>query len=365
MTQDLVLPRPRRDIASLPPYIPGRATATAEQPLVVLASNELPFGPLPEVIEELSAELAAANLYPDASGGELEHALAAHVGVRPESIAVGPGSVGLLHQSMRAYVEPGSDVVYAWRSFEAYPGLISLYHATGRPVALDARLRHDLPAMLAAVTDNTRVVIVCNPNNPTGAVVSADDLRQFVDAVPRDCLIVLDEAYREFCTESEFADGVELFGDRPNVCVLRTFSKAYGLAGLRVGYAIAHPEVIAHLQTVRLHFGVSRLARRAALASIRRHDQAIARLQSVLSERNRLEQELAGQGWPVLSSHGNFVWLPLGSAAHEFAEHCQSRGVLVRPLGNDGVRVTAGLPEWNNLFLAAAAEWVETRGIPS
>lgn len=362
MNGDVVLPRPRRDIGTLPAYVPGRAMTG--KPAAVLASNELPFGPLPEVVDAISAEVKAANLYPDASGQELERAIGEHLGVAAECIAIGPGSVGLLHQVMRAYTEPGSEVVYAWRSFEAYPGLVSLYHAQGRPVPLNAALEHDLPAMARAVTDRTRVVIVCNPNNPTGTVVTPDALRTLVDAVPPDCLIVLDEAYREFCPTDDFADGIEMFGSRPNVCVLRTFSKAYGLAGLRVGYAIAHPQVIQHLHAVRLHFAVTQIARRAATESIKRHDQAAARLEAVMSERDRMREELTRTGWSVVRSYANFVWLGLGPASAAFAEHCRAAGVVVRPLGDDGVRVTAGPPEWNDRFLAAAAEWaVAHRGL--
>jgi histidinol-phosphate aminotransferase len=208
--------------------------------------------------------------------------------------------------------------------------------------------------MLAAVTERTRLIFVCNPNNPTGTVVHRAELERFLDAVPSDVLIVLDEAYTEFVRDPEVTDGVELYRDRPNVCVLRTFSKAYGLAGLRVGFAIAHEPVATALRQTAVPFGVSQLAQDAAVASLRSEDALLERVAALVAERDRVEAALAAQGWTVPSSQANFVWLRLGERTADFAAACTAAGIVVRPFPGEGVRVSIGEVEANDLFLATA-----------
>jgi len=242
-------------------------------------------------------------------------------------------------------------VIYAWRSFEAYPLLADLAGATSVRVPLKADETHDLDAMLAAITDETRMILVCNPNNPTGAVVHKQELLEFLDAVPQNILVVLDEAYREFIRDSDVPDGVELYRDRPNVCVLRTFSKAYGLAGLRVGFAIAHEPVAAALRKTAVPFGVSQLAQDAAVASLRAEDELLGRVGSLVCERTRVVEALRGQGWTIPETQANFVWLRLGERTLDFAAACEQAGVVVRPFAGEGVRVTIGETEANDIFL--------------
>jgi histidinol-phosphate aminotransferase len=213
---------------------------------------------------------------------------------------------------------------------------------------------HDLDAMADAITDRTRLIFVCNPNNPTGTVVRRAELERFLDRVPGDVLVVLDEAYREFIRDLEVPDGVQLYRDRPNVCVLRTFSKAYGLAGLRVGFAIAHEPVAAALRKTAVPFGVSQLAQDAAIASLRAEDELLGRVGSLVSERTRVVDTLRAQGWTVPETQANFVWLRLGERTTDFAAACDQAGVVVRPFAGEGVRVTVGETEGNDIFLKVA-----------
>jgi histidinol-phosphate aminotransferase len=223
------------------------------------------------------------------------------------------------------------------------------------PLTEDAR--HDFKAMEAALTDRTRVVLICTPNNPTGPVVRRDELLAFLDVVPRDVIVVLDEAYREFIREPETVDGAEIYRDRPNVVVLRTFSKAHGLAGFRIGYAIAHPPLVAAIRKCALPFGVSQIAQSAAIASLEAEDELLERVEALVTERTRVVGELRAAGWEVPETHANFVWLPLGDETVAFAEAVQAEGVSVRPFPGEGARVTIGEREANDLFLAVARCW--------
>jgi histidinol-phosphate aminotransferase len=287
---------------------------------------------------------------------ELGEAIAASLGVTPDSIVTGCGSVAALGHVLTAVCEAGDEVVLPWRSFEAYPIAVSLAGAEGVRVPVGADGRLDLEAMAEAVTPRTKVVLVCTPNNPTGPAVHADELARFLAAVPSDVLVVLDEAYVEFVRDERAADGLAAFAEHPNVVLLRTFSKAYGLAGLRVGYAVARPRLAAGIRAASTPFGVSHVAQLAALASLRARDELLRRVDSVVAERARLLTALRAQGWTVPDSQANFVWLPLGEQASSFAERCARAGVLVRPFAGDGVRVSVGEPEATDLFLEVSSE---------
>ena len=248
-------------------------------------------------------------------------------------------------------------MLYAWRSFEAYPIITQTAGATPITVPLRPDGAHDLSAMAAAVTPATRVVFLCSPNNPTGPVLRHRDVAAFLDAVPDDLLVVLDEAYHEYVTESEALDGLKLLPDHRNILVLRTLSKAYGLAGLRVGYGIGDPDLMARLRQVAMPFGVSRPAEAAAVAVLDEPDEVGRRVAATLSERGRVLAALAESGWRVPEAQGNFVWLPLGSRTEAFAAACLSRGFTVRPFAGEGVRATIAEPQANDLFLRAAADF--------
>jgi len=245
-------------------------------------------------------------------------------------------------------------VLFAWRSFEAYPIVTQVGNATPVRVPLTSSHTHDLDAMLAAITPRTRLVFVCNPNNPTGTAVRRAELTRFLDAVPSDVVVVLDEAYREFVTDPEVPDGLEFARTRPNVAVLRTFSKAYGLAGLRVGYAVAADEVIEAVRKVYVAFSVNALAQTAALASLDAKDELLARCADIVAERTRVRDALLDLGYEVPETLANFVWLPLGERTTAFAEHALAHKVVVRPFTGEGARVTIGTREENDTFLEAA-----------
>jgi histidinol-phosphate aminotransferase len=344
----------RQALTELPPYVPG-GRAPVGAAAFKLSSNENPYPPLPSVVAAIVDAAADINRYPDMYATDLSAAIASRLGVGPDSIVTGCGSVAVLGHVLNAVCESGDEVVLPWRSFEAYPIAITLAGAAGVPVPLAAGGRLDLPAMAAAVTPRTRVVLVCTPNNPTGPAVHADELATFLTAVPSDVLVVLDEAYVEFVRDPDVPDGLAVYGAHPNVVLLRTFSKAYGLAGLRVGFAVARPRLAAGIRAASTPFGVSHAAQLAALASLHAADELMARVERVVGQRSRLLAGLRSQGWDVPDSQANFVWLPLGDASTAFAERSARAGVIVRPFAGDGVRVSVGEPEAIDLFLEIAA----------
>jgi histidinol-phosphate aminotransferase len=344
----------RPALSTLPAYLPGRTVPGA----IKLASNETPLPPLPFVTERIAAAAHGVNRYPDNGSAALTEALAAKYGVGDDRVAVGCGSVSLCTQLVQAVADAGDEVLYAWRSFEAYPIITAVSGARSVQVPLRDHV-HDLEAMLAAITDRTRAIFVCNPNNPTGTAVRRDELTAFLDAVPSHIVVALDEAYREFVTDPAVPDGLTLLGGRPNLVVLRTFSKAYGLAGLRIGYAIAaDPAVTAALRQTQVPFAVSSIGQEAALASLEpdAEKQLLERVTDICGERERLHAALLARGYQVPPTQANFVWLPVGDAAPAFAAGCEEHGVIVRAFAGFGVRVTIGDIGENDRFLAAAAE---------
>lgn len=354
----MTTPRPRPALDAIPAYKAGKPPVAGDRPSYKLSSNENPYPPLPGVIARATEAVEAFNRYPDMGVSVLHEALAAKLGVDVAQVASGAGSVAVFYHLVQAMCVEGDEVVYAWRSFEAYPIAVGLTGATSVQVPLAEGARHDLPAMLAAITDATKIVVVCTPNNPTGPAVRGDELAEFVAAVPPHVVVVIDEAYREFVTDPEVVDGLELAAGRDNVVVLRTFSKAYGLAGLRVGYGIAPVPIAEAIRKCSLPFGVSQVAQAAAVASLDAEEALMARVASIVEERGRVVAALAAQGWSLPDAQGNFVWLPLGERALDFAAACDAEGVSVRPFAGDGVRVTVGEPEANDLFLGVAAGFV-------
>ncbi|MEV0296523.1 histidinol-phosphate transaminase [Nocardia sp. NPDC050710] len=348
-------PHIRPDLSSIPAYTPGRSNPGA----VKLASNETTLPPLPAAAKAIGEAAELANRYPDNQSTELRAALADFLGVTAANVAVGCGSVAILQELVQITCDaPTDEVVFAWRSFEAYPIVTQVGNATAVQVPLDPGLVHDLDALAAAVTERTKLIFVCNPNNPTGTAVGRAALVRFLDSVPAHVLIVLDEAYYEYLrlTPEDRPDGVELGRTRPNVIVLRTFSKAYGLAGLRVGYAVGDPEVIAALMKVHIPFSVNRVAQAAAIASLEARHELLDRTDALVAERVRVRDALLAAGYRVPPSETNFIWLPLGEHSVEFGEASAAAGVLVRPYGTDGVRVTIGDAHENDLFLEFACD---------
>jgi len=250
----------------------------------------------------------------------------------------------------------GDEILYSWRSFEAYPIITAGTGATSIQVPNTAGHGHDLDAMAAAITDRTRLVMVCSPNNPTGTAVRRAELERFLDTVPASVLVVIDEAYREFVTDPDVPDGLEIAGDRPNVVVLRTLSKAWGLAGARIGWLSAPEPVADAVRKVITPFSVSTVAQAGALAALQQRTEMQRRVNVIIGERTRVAETVRQWLPEVPETQANFVWLPLGERAAEFGAGCERHGVIVRAFAGDGVRVTIGTPAENDVFLAAAAE---------
>lgn len=343
--------RQRAIVEQLPAYVQGAAVPDA----VKLSSNENPYPPLGSVRDAVQQQLERFHLYPDMAAVTARQRIADHLGVHLDEVAVGSGSVEVAQQLINASAGEGDEVVFAWRSFEAYPILVQIAGATPIPVPLTADERHDLDAMAAAVTDRTRVIFVCTPNNPTGANVRADEFERFMLAVPSDVLVVIDEAYVHFDTDPDSVKGLDFFRRYDNVAVLHTFSKAYGLAGLRIGYAVASARVAGNLRRVAVPFGVSALAQTAAVASLDAESELQRRVDLIVAERARMLQSLRELGWRTLDSLGNFVWLRTGERTFEIDAALREGGVIARAYGSEGIRVTVGSPEMNDRFLSAVA----------
>ncbi|MHA7649935.1 histidinol-phosphate transaminase [Mycobacterium sp. ML4] len=347
--------RLRPALAGLPVYVPGKTMPGA----IKLASNETVFGPLPSVRVAIENATDLINRYPDNGCVQLKEALAEHLGrdFTPAHVAVGCGSVSLCQQLVQITASAGEEVVFGWRSFELYPPQVQVAGAI--PVQIPLRDHtFDLDAMLVAVTDNTRLVFVCNPNNPTSTVVDPEALTRFVDAVPPDILVVIDEAYVEYVRDGMRPDSLGLVRAHDNVVVLRTFSKAYGLAGLRIGYAVGHPDVITALDQVYVPFTATSVSQAAAVASLQAADELLERTDAVVAERERVSAALREAGFTLPPAQANFVWLPLGPRTHDFVQRAADALIVVRPYGGDGVRVTIGAPEENDAMLRFARDWI-------
>ena len=342
--------RMRAEIAALPAYRQGRQ---ARADGYKLSSNENPFAPLAEIVEAIGR--ADVNRYPDATGPALRDKLAARFGVTGEQVHLGAGSVALLSQFLLAVCEPGSEVVYAWRSFEAYPGLVTVAGGTSVQVPLSEGAVHDLDAMADAITARTRAVIVCSPNNPTGPIVTAAAFERFMDRVPADLLVLLDEAYCEFVRDPNAVDGSALIGRWPNLVVLRTFSKAWGLAGLRLGYAIGGEQILDAARAVAVPLSVTGQAQLAGWVALDHEEELAARVGDIVETRGRLVAGLRELGFAVPEAQGNFVWLPLGDRTAAADDVFHAHGVVVRAFPGDGLRISVGEPESVAHVLEAAA----------
>ncbi|MCW2855238.1 MAG: hisC [Marmoricola sp.] len=351
-------PTPRAALAGIPAYVPGKPpTARPGVTAYKLSSNENPYPPLSGVLEAVAAAAGSMNRYPDMASTALREALAARAGVGIDQVATGTGSVAVIYHLLQAFCDPGDEVVHAWRSFEAYPIGITAQGATSVPVPLTSDGRHDLEAMAAAVTDRTRVVLLCSPNNPTGPALRHADVVAFLDHVPGQVLVAIDEAYREFVRDDDPLDGVQLAKERENVVALRTFAKAYGLAGLRVGYLIGPEPIAAAVRACSLPFGVSTIAQAAVLASLGVEDELMARVEALVAERDRVTAGLRDQGWAVPDPQGNFVWLDLGARTTDFATFAEAAGITVRPFVDDGVRISIGETAANDVLLGLAGDF--------
>ena len=348
-------PQARRNVAEIPTYVPGKPpTPRPGLTTYKLSSNENPYPPLPGVLAAAAEAAGRMNRYPDMGSSALYDALAARLGVPVEDLAAATGSVALIYQLLSAFCDPGDEVVYAWRSFEAYPIAAAVAAATSVRVPVLADGRHDLDAMADAVTERTKVVLVCTPNNPTGPAVTRAELDAFLARVPSHVVVVVDEAYLEFVRMDDAVDGIATYRAHPNVILTRTFSKAYGLAGFRVGYAVAQAPLAAALRAVSLPFGVSSVAQAAAVASLEAEPELLARVDALVAERARVLEGVRAAGWDLPDAQGNFVWFALGERTADFAAAADEAGIVVRPFAGEGARVSIGETEANDRLVELA-----------
>jgi histidinol-phosphate aminotransferase len=348
-------PAARVALRTLPIYEGGRSIQMALRehrltgPVANLGSNESAYEPLPSVRAAVATAAEQMHRYPDFTGEPVRDALAQHMGVSQDNILLGCGSGHLLQQAFLAYVEPGDQVCYAWpNGYGAH--LLYTQLLGGQPaIAPLADQTTDLDGLLARVTPRTRLVCLTNPNNPTSTAFGDTALQEFLTRIPANCLVVLDEAYYEYMTLDDAANGVAEALSRPNVVALRTFSKAFGLASLRIGYAVADVQILRNLKRTSFPFPVNGLAQAAAVASIAAWPELRQRVQNVVAERERVRSELERRGWPVAPSQTNFLWLPM-DGSKDLATRLELTGVITRPF-DGGLRVTVGTAGENEAFL--------------
>ncbi|MGP9606575.1 histidinol-phosphate transaminase [Glutamicibacter sp. 287] len=350
----------RPSLAAVPAYRQGKSAAPGASKL---SSNESPHAPLPSVVQSIAEGLESIHRYPNMAAPELITALAEQYDLDPAEISLGAGSVEVASQLIHAVTGEDDEVMFAWRSFEAYPSLVRIAGAVPVEIPLDAEFKHDLPAMLDAITERTRLIFICNPNNPTGTVVAADALEEFVASVPRNILVVIDEAYVHFDRSDIRADGLALFRKYPHVAVLHTFSKAYGLAGLRIGYAVSPKPVAQNLRKVAVPFGVTDLAQRAAVASLEAADELGVRIDEVVEQRERMLEGLLAAGYPAVPSEANFVWVAAADRTAELEALLREGNVVVRAFPGEGLRISSGSVQDVDRVLAAVTSKVQVASV--
>lgn len=345
----------RPDIAELVPYRQGRPAAESA---FKLSSNENPAPTHPAIVAAIAG--SELNRYPDGAATALRERLAERVGHPIDEVHVGAGSVSILQQLIQAAAGPGDNIVYPWRSFEAYPGLVTVSGATSAQVPNLPGGSHDLDGMLAAINDRTRAVLVCSPNNPTGTVVTTQQFHDFMAHVPEHVLVLLDEAYAEFVTDTHAVRGIDELSRFPNLVVLRTFSKAFGLAGLRVGYAIGPAYILNAARSAAIPLSVTEPAQRAALAALDVEAELRETVEAIIERRERLFAALTEVGWTIPRPHGNFVWFATGNQSLGAAEMFEEDGIVGRVFPTEGIRVTVGEEESVDRLRESAARIVES-----
>lgn len=363
------MPRFRDDIAAISPYQVGRQLADVArahglepEDIVKLTANEGPEGPFPGVVEAAARVLEESNRYPDNACWEIGHALASELGVDFSNLLFGAGSVALVAEIATATGGPGTNIVYGWPSFVMYRFASIWAGSRYVEVPLSDDFSHDLDAMVDAIDEGTRVVIVCNPNNPTGTIRPAAEVEDFIDSVPESVLVVIDEAYHEFVTDPRYRTQIPLAIERPNVVVLRTFSKIYALAAHRIGYAVARGDLVTELRKAQAPLTVNTVAQTAALASLGQPEELERRRAENEARRHHLVGALAERGISTAESHTNFVFFELSDDAERIIEDMVSMGVLIRGFGSGWVRATIGNDEENRKFLEALDAAFEKSG---
>ena len=353
----------RKGILETRPYTPGKPISEVERELgitdiVKLASNENPEGPMAAAVKAVQEAAVDLNRYPDAACHELTSALAAKLNISNDSLILGNGSNEIIDMLIRALISPGENVVFPYPSFIVYPLTTAVHFECGKKVQLDSDDRHDFEAMADAVDEKTKMVIVCNPNNPTGTYNTSFEFSKFMERIPDNVVVLVDEAYYEYVVADDYPDVASMLSQYPNIVIARTFSKIYSLAGLRVGYAFGHPNLIKELHKTREPFNVNSLAQVAAIACLKLDDEVKARADHNKTWMDELAKELTNLGLEVTPSQTNFLLVRCPCNATELQQKLLKLGVIVRPmnafgLGDGAIRISVGLPEENRKCIEA------------
>ncbi|MDJ0316220.1 histidinol-phosphate transaminase [Arthrobacter antibioticus] len=358
--QPAVLPQPRELVAALPVYSKAGGSIP---PMWRASSNESFLPPSSAVLAAIAEAASHCQRYPTLTGEHLIDALSLRLGVAPEQLVTGGGSLAVLQQLLTAFAGPGTEVVFAWRSYEAYPILVRLTGASCVEVPLTAEHCHDLSTMASAVTDTTAAVILCSPNNPTGTVIGSSELKDMLAAIPSQVVVVLDQAYLEFTDDADASSqhSLDLLATHPNLVILQTFSKAYGLAGLRAGYMVAHPELAAHVRAASPPFGLNAIAEAASVAALANRQAMERNVATVREGRIALSTEFTARGLVFPDSGSNFLWLPVAEEAEALEAACLAHSVGVRCFPGEGVRITVGSRDAEAAVLRAVDAWLVNR----
>jgi histidinol-phosphate aminotransferase len=351
----------RAVIDTIPGYKQGKPAPHVEgRQSFKVSSNENPFEPLPSVIAALQEQaLGSINRYPDMRGWQVVERLADQYGVKPENVVLGCGSTEVITQLVSLVAGPGDEIVYPWRSFEAYPIIVSGAGATSVQIPNRTDGSHDIDAIIGAVNERTRLIILNNPNNPTSTSLNREEALRVMRSVPSDVLVLFDEAYLQFNTDPDTSVAMDIFRQYPNIVVAHTFSKAYGLAGLRIGYAIAPADVVEAMRKVSLPFGVTQVAQVAALASLDASEELFARVRSIIAERDRVVDALLSQGWNFPQPYANFFWLALADRTDRAAAVFEASGLSVRVFSGEGIRISIGEPAANDAVIETCQKLCE------
>ena len=355
---------PRAVVGSIQPFCPGIPDLTADEicrelcrdEVVKLSFNESPYGPSPKAVSAMCAGAARTHLYHDSEAKDLRGKIADHFGLTPDHVFIGSGGDEAIALLVNAFVSPGDEVIVPWPTFGQYGKATTIMDGvTVRVPIRPTDLAADLEAMIAAVTPKTKIIFLCNPNNPTGVLIRANELRGFLTCIPPNVLVGLDEAYAEFVADPDFLSGITLTEEFPNVAVIRTFSKIYGLAGMRIGYTIAHPDIVAMAQRVRPLFNVNTLAQLGAVAALDDQEFVSASAKRNAEERTKLTAALQGLGWRVIPSETNFIFVDTGKDAQAVAAAAKADGYIIRPGAPWGfpsfIRISLGTPEQNDRMI--------------
>ncbi len=351
--------QPPEYIKAIQPYVPGKPIEELERELgisdsIKLASNENPLGPSPEAIKAIRDSFSDLNRYPDGAGYYLKNALSERLFISPDELILGNGSNELLDIAARTYLQAGDEAVMASPSFVVYG--MAVQSVGGKSLLVPLKdYRHDLAAMAAAITPKTKMVFIANPNNPTGTINTNDELDSLMEKVTDDMLVIVDEAYYEYVSSPDYADSMKHFSAGRNILILRTFSKIYGLAGLRLGYGIGRKETLVDMNRLREPFNTNSVAQKAALAALRDTDHVIHSRRVNEEGKVYLYRELAALGMAYVPTEANFIYIPIADSA-TVNNGLMKKGVIIRPMGPKAIRVTIGLPEENRRFIEALKE---------